>query len=266
MFGGVVQCRPDGGGLVIFDDGAGGAVGGALAALHAGRLGKRDVAGRGHAGVDAAVQERKRPDILQLLADLHAAAALDALGEIQDDGAIGIVGRDRGDDALDALGADAEVGGERLQFARAVAAAGEAAVGMRREEQFEHRAADLGELAAVGGDIHVLDNRGAAGPRHARLAGDLDDAHPAGGGRLNVVVLAEGGNFHLHLPGGFEDGRAGGHGDGLAVDLEIDGGKGSGGGNHGGGVRRWRVRRRRTRRGGSRTSSARSSPRLRGRP
>ena len=64
VFGRVVQRGPDGGGLVVLDDGAGGAVVGALAALHAGRLGQRDVAGRGHAGVDAAVEERQRPDVL----------------------------------------------------------------------------------------------------------------------------------------------------------------------------------------------------------
>ena len=35
----------------------------------------------GHAGVDAAVEEGQRPDVLHLLADLHAAAAFDALSK-----------------------------------------------------------------------------------------------------------------------------------------------------------------------------------------
>ena len=212
VLGRVVQRLPHGGGLVVLDDGAGGAVVGALAALHAGRLGERDVAGRRHAGVDAAVEEGKRPDVLHLLADLDAPAAFDALGEVEDDGAVGVVGREVRHAALDVLDADAEVGGERLELAGAVAAAGEAAVGVVGEDELEHGAADLGELAAVGGDLHALDDGRAAGARHAALAGDLHDAQAAGGGGLQVVVLAERGDLDLHLAGGLEDGGAGGHG------------------------------------------------------
>ena len=50
VLGRVVQRRPDGGGLVVLDDGAGRAVVGALAAFHAGRLGEGDVAGRAPCG------------------------------------------------------------------------------------------------------------------------------------------------------------------------------------------------------------------------
>ena len=139
VLGRVVQRLPDGGGLVVLDDGAGGAVGGALAALHAGRLGEGDVAGRRHAGVDAAVEEGERPDVLHLLADLHAPAALDALGEVEDDGAVGVVGREVRHAALDVLDADAEVGGERLELAGAVAAAGQAAVGVVGEDAARSR-------------------------------------------------------------------------------------------------------------------------------
>ena len=75
----VVQLLPHLHGFVVLDDGSGGAVRGALAATHAGRVGQGNVAGRGDARVEAAVQEAQRPDVLVLLADLDAAAAGDAL-------------------------------------------------------------------------------------------------------------------------------------------------------------------------------------------
>ena len=89
-----------------------------------------------------------------------------------------------------------------------------------------------------------IDGR-AAGAGHARLAGDLDDAQAAGGGRQQIFVLAERRDLDLHLAGGFEDRRAGGDGDRQAVDLDVDlrrsggvgggrSGRRSGGGNHGG--------------------------------
>ena len=68
--------------------------------------------------------------------------------------------------------------------------------------QLDHGAADLGEFAAVGGDLHALDHGGAAGAGHAALPGDLHDAQAAGGGGLQVVVLAERRDLHLHLAGG----------------------------------------------------------------
>ena len=70
----------------MLDDGTGGAVGGALAAPNAGRIGQADVACGGDARVEAPLQEAQRPDVLDLLADLDAAAAGDALARIEDHG------------------------------------------------------------------------------------------------------------------------------------------------------------------------------------
>ncbi len=181
---------------------------GALATFHARGFGEGDVTGGRHAGVDAAVEQGEGPDVLDILADLHAAPAFDALGEVEDDGASGGVGRDVLDVALDGLERDVEVRGERLQLALAVASAGEAGLRVIGQDELERGAPHLDDLAIVGGDFHaVLEGRAA---RADELVATLvaDDADAAGSGGQEVPVLAERGDVHLDAPGGVENGGA----------------------------------------------------------
>ncbi len=65
--------------LVIFDDGAGGTMGGTLTAFNAGTVGEVDTVGGGHASGQAAVEVTQRPYVLLILTDFDTTAAKDAL-------------------------------------------------------------------------------------------------------------------------------------------------------------------------------------------
>ena len=125
---GIAQRLPHGLGLVEFKDGPHGAVGRTLTAMHTGRLGQSDVAGRGDARIEPALHEGERPDILLLLAYLEAAPALDALARIQRNAAGAVITRQLALQGRERRFADTEILGQLLQFAGPVAPAGEALV------------------------------------------------------------------------------------------------------------------------------------------
>jgi len=219
---GIAQGVPRLGGLVVLVDGADGAVRGALAALDAGRLGERGARGGGHARLLAAADVLEGPDILHLLADLGAAAALDALHRVEDDGGRG--GVDRGDEhfLLEGIVADAEVGGELLELAVPGARALEAVVRVVREDELEDRTAHADDVGVVRRDLHALGGLRAAGAEELRRTGVPDDADAARGGRLEVRMEAEGRDLDVGEGRGLEDGGAIRDFDGNAVDLEMD--------------------------------------------
>ena len=208
--------------IVVFDDGARRAMRRALAAAHARRVGEVDVARGGDAGVEATLEEAQGPDVLDLLADLDAAAASDALARIENDGLGRVVDRQVGHDAVQADFAQTEVRGERLEFAVLVAPAGQAFVGMPGQDHLDHRPADLNDLRVLGRDLHVLLDRRAAGAKHLGRACDADDAHAAGGRRIQVRVLAQSRDVDGDLACGVEDGGALGDLNGEAVDRGLD--------------------------------------------
>ena len=206
---------------------------GALAALDAGRLGELDASGRGHDRLLAAPDELERPDVLHLLAHLGAAAALDALVGVEDDGGGRVV-----DVAVDDLlrernVADAEVGRDRLKLAGAGARALEAVLRVVREDELENRLADLDDVGVVREDLHPGRRLGRAGAEQLRARHELaglraardelaDDADAAACARLQVGMVAERRDLDVGGLGRVEDRRAFRDRDGLAVDLEGD--------------------------------------------
>jgi len=215
---GVEEVVPDLLRVVVLDDGAGGAVRRALAAAHARRLGQGDVAGRGNSCVDAALDEAEGPDVLDLLADLDAAPASDALARVEDDGLGRVVEREIRDDVVQIDVANAEVRGQSLQFAILVATAGQALVGMLGHDHLEDRPADVDDLGILGGDVHAGLDRSAAGSEHLVRAADADDADAAGRRGVQVRVLAQSRDMNGYLACRLKDGGARRYFDREAVD------------------------------------------------
>ena len=208
---GLVERLPNLLDLVLLGDGADGADGRALAALHAGHGAQIVVERRADDGFEAAVLREQGADVLRFQADAHAAAALDALAAVAHQG-----GR-RGVDPLAGLLAvvghlaDAQFGGQRLQFAVFVAVARLALAVVLREQQFDHRAARLADPAGVGEDLHPLADRHGAGGDEVPRPLQLDDAHAAGPDGLQSFDEAEGGDADAGLLRGRQDGGAFGH-------------------------------------------------------
>ena len=228
---GVLKRIPDFLRLVVLVYRAHRAVRGALAALDAGRLGELDAGGGGHHGLLAAADELERPDVLHLLAHLGAAAALDALVGVEDDGGSRVV-----DVAVDDLlrernVADAEVRGDRLELAAAGARALQAVLRVVREDELQDRAADLHDVGVVGDDLHPGHGLGAARAEQLRARHELagigaaghelaDDADAAAGARLKVGVVAQRRNLDVGGPCRDEEVGALRHADSDAVDLK----------------------------------------------
>ena len=140
----------------LLGDGADGTDRGALAALHAGHRGQVAIEGRADGGVEAASLRPTGADVLRLGADAHAATALDALA---------VVAHQAGRRQIDALarllagvadGANAEFGGERLQFAVLAAVARLAVAVVLGQQHLDHQAARLAHAARVGPDAHAF--------------------------------------------------------------------------------------------------------------
>jgi len=170
---GVAQRRPDLGGLVVLVDRAHGAVRGALAALDAGRLGELDAGGGGHDGLLAAADELQRPDVLHLLADFRAAAALDALVGIEDDRRRGGVGLVVDHFLREGNLANAEVRRDGLELAVARTRALQAVRRMVGEDELQHGLADLHDVGIVGEDLHAGRRLGAARAQQLRARHEL---------------------------------------------------------------------------------------------
>ena len=171
-------------------------------------------------GAGAAVLHAERPDVHAFAADADAAVAEDAAGAVKED--------DRRPLLLVAMLLDldefrfvrAVLEGHVLQLALAAGIADGAIEGMVAEQHFEHGLARLRDLRAFGGDDHALgDRRGAGGLQLGHLL-DADDAHAAGGLERKAGVVAEGGNLDAVGAAGFNEQRARGCGELLAVDSE----------------------------------------------
>ena len=228
--GGVVEGRPDLLDVGDADDGADRADVDALAAEGAGAVGQRNHRGRADLGGETAAVAGEGADGLDLVADGLAAAAHDALVEVAHDGR-GLVDREGVGLALELDLADAELGGELLEFALLVLGAGEAGLGVVGEEKLEDGAAGVAGALRIRPDLHVVGDRGGAGRREdlarAADAGGLDKAEAAGGGLVghaaaDIRTVAEGRDLDVELLGGIENRRAGGNRDLKAVDFDCD--------------------------------------------
>ena len=231
--GRVTESIPNLGRLVVLVNRADGAVGRALAALDAGRLGELDVGCGSHDGLFAAADEFKSPYVLHLLAHLGATAALDALVGIENDRRRRVVDVAVNDFLRERDVADAEVGSDILKFAGTRTGALQAVGRMVREDELENGLADLNDVGIVGQNLHTLGRFGAAGTeklgrRHEltgfgaarkELTNDADTATRTG---LKIRMVAERGDLDVGGLGGREDRGALGNRNGLAVDFKAD--------------------------------------------
>gem|GEM_PF-5911494 len=167
-----------------------------------------------------AVLDAEGEDVHALAADAHAAVAEDAAGAVEvDDGrplllfamVLGF-----GEEAVGGTVLEAHV----LQFALSASVADGAVEGVVGEDHLEHGLAGLGDLGGLGLDDHALGDRGGAGGLELGHLLDADEAHAAGGLEREAGGVTEGGDLDAVGLAGFDEERAGGGGEGLAVYFE----------------------------------------------
>ena len=202
--GGIVQGVPHAVAVLLRHDRAGGADGGALAAVHAFDRAEGRAEGRGHAGVGAAVGEVDRADALDFGADAHAVAAEHALVRVADERRGGEVDRVVLLHGFEADVLDAELVGDALQGAVLVAGAGRAFAVVVGEQEFHADLAHVADLLGVRVDDHAGRGGGGAG-RHDALAFDEDEAETACAVDAQFGVVAEGRDLDPGFADDFEE-------------------------------------------------------------
>ena len=217
---GVAQGVEDALGVVTGAQGAGRTMGDALAAQGAVGLGQLLAAGDVHHGVARAAREVPHTRRLDLLANLDAAQALDALVVVANEREGGV-----GAEALEMLGkrqvGDAKVVGERLQRAVARTRAARALGVMLRQQELHVRLARDAGLLAVGVHDHAVEHVVVASGDELVDALDLNHAHAAGADLVQVAQIAQRRNLDAHARGGIEDGRMLGYLDLAVVDDQL---------------------------------------------
>ena len=208
----VVEVADEPVGVIDFGQRTHGAYGDALPAE--GAFGIRQVLmeGGGDGGDKAPVDGCQRADGLHFVAHHFAAAAVDALAHVADDGGGSLDGEDV---AFSGEGDFPYFQGacQGLQFAVPGLRADEAVVGVVGKDEFEHRAAGVEHAQAAGVYFHAFLAAGGAGGgevppsfdfHHADAAGcrEIGDAH------IFQVHVAKRGNVYPDLPGCFQQGGA----------------------------------------------------------
>ena len=208
--------------VAVLRKGAGRTDGYALAAIDA--VGRQDriVEGRAEDRSESPAYDRQGADGLDLVADRFTAAAEDALFHVAHHRRREVHHRLGGFSLVLGL-ADAEVFGHGLQAAIAVLRAGEAFVGVVREDQLQNGLPGVDDAGCVGADDHPLRADGFAGRSQVFASFDLYDADAADTGvvlaaQLVQVEVAERRNFDADRSGRFD--QVGARGDlcGSVVD------------------------------------------------
>ena len=199
---------------------AGGAMGDALAAEHAGSVFQIAVIADIHGGAGAGAGHIPDVHPLDLVADLDAAHALDALAGLPDDGDAQVYA---GTLRLHVVGLvmDVQVMGKLLQLAVAAADAGGTVGAVLGQDQPQVGLARLPHPGGVGPDDHALQHLRVAGGDQAVHTLNLHHTHAAGGDLVDLFQKAQMGNGDAGLPGGIQDGRALWSGQRPVVDLEV---------------------------------------------
>ena len=222
VLAGAFQGRPDFFDLIALGDRPHGANGRALPALHAGHARQVVAEGRADDRLETAVLREQGADVLDLGADAHAAAALDALARVAEQG--GRRGIDPLAGPLARVGdfADAQLGGQGLKLAVFAAVAGLALAVVLREQQFDHGPPGVADAAGVRKDLHPRRGRHGAGSAEVPRPFDLDHADAAGADRLQAFHVAERGDLDARLLGRGQERGAFGNFDGDVVDGQVD--------------------------------------------
>jgi hypothetical protein len=179
-----------------------------------------------HVGSDlaghAAVDDAKRAHAQALSADAHAAEAQDAARRIEEDhGGELLLG---GVDFFFRVAAFASAVTERhvLQFALAALIADGAIQRVVGEQELEHVFARLSDLFGVGAHHHAFGNRQSACRHHLGHLLHFHQAHAAGGGQGESLVVAERGDLDADGLGGIDHQSLRRDLDGAAIDSQID--------------------------------------------
>ena len=195
-------------------------VGDALAAQRAIRLADGAVTGDVDGGTGAGAFQIPDVQALDLIADLHAAHALDALGGIPDQGEILVPGLTL-QPLLKGQLVDVQIAGNVLQRAVAVAETGGALAVVLGKDQLHGVTSVTADRGAVGVDHHALFHHVVAGGDQPLLAFQLHHAHAAGGDLVDFLQKAKLGDCNVILRGRLHDGRALGRADGQPVNCQV---------------------------------------------
>ena len=192
-------------GIVPDGEGPGGAVGDALAAEGAVRVLQVAAVADGHGGPGAGADLVPDMHLLDLVADLDAAHALDTFAGLPDHGG---VQADGGALQLDGVGlvVDVQVVGELLELAVAAADADGAVGVVLGEDETQVGPPGLAHLGGVAADDHALRHPGVAGGLQALGALHLHHAHAAGGDLVDILQVAEVGDGDVGGLGRLQDG------------------------------------------------------------
>ena len=211
-------------------EGGGRAGGNAGAAGHA--FGTEEtIGGTGHHGrLEAAAADGEGESALDLHAGPDTTAADDALGRVEAEVGVRFIFRGgvggiemvvAGQPVTDF--AQADDAGHVLQFAVAVARAGQAVQRMVGDVKLHDPLAQLGQAGRLGADLHAFLDRRRARCRKAAPAFDLHQAEAAGTEGFELLCGAELGDGDAGRGGGPQHRGAGGGGDVSAVDGQGDG-------------------------------------------
>ena len=214
---GIGQSLIDQGGVVPLLETAHGAVGDALTAE--GAVGLAQGPGPVHAdgGAGAGAHHVPHAHALDLVADLDAAHALDAL-VLHPDHGIGVVVGGLAQIVDIAAGGQVIVVAELLELAVSAAGAGGALDVVLAQQQLQVDPAGLTDPGRVGVDHHAVPDHVVAGGDETGLALHLHHADAAGADLVDVLQVAQGGDVDAGLPGRLQNGVIGRYRDGFVVD------------------------------------------------
>jgi len=195
-------------GIVLFGDGANRANARALAAEGAVKIIERLAIGGSDGHGMASAHHFQDIYALDGLADVDASAAFDATVGVADQSGVVDIDRLRVVNGFESVDVDAELVGQRLQFAVEVFRTGGAVGIMVGENQFGDRLPGVQDPGGVGSYDHALADRRRAGSHKPFLAFDLHGADPAVGFDSKVGIVAQGGDFDIVFLGRVKDGSS----------------------------------------------------------
>ncbi len=216
------QRRPDLVDLIALGDRTHGTDRRALPALHAGHRRQVVAEGRSDDRLETAVLREQRPHVLDLCANAHTTAALDALARVAKQ-----CRRRRIDPLAGPLAdvgdfADSQFRGQGLKLAVLATVAGLALAIMLRKQELDHGLAGVADTAGVCENLHP--RRSGHGARSAQVPRpfNLDHTDAAGADRLQAFHVAERGNLDPRLPGRGQERGPFGDFDGRVIDLQVN--------------------------------------------
>ena len=195
-------------------------MGDALAAERAFGILETVHAGHVHGGAGAGVDQIPDAGGLDLVADLDAAHALDALRIIPLKREIRAAGKLRDLLFIGQL-LDIQVVGDLLQSAVPAPYAGRAVAVVLREDQLHIGASRISRFFAVGMDHHTLFHDAVAGGEQALVALRLDHTDAAGADLIQAFPVAERGNMDAGFRSGIQNRGLFGNRKGDSVNRQI---------------------------------------------